>query len=134
MRRDAGASYFEGVPLGLVVEPLSLGGVVAGGVVAGGVVIGGGGVVDGDADGVRSPGRSPSRSFRDSEHAVTRPALSASAQRPVSSFFIFAMPPCCGLGSTNPGRGFATRMPAALTGLGRTITNAGDPHGKGETS
>src|SRR6185295_3863296 len=86
----------------------------------------------GDADGARSPGRSPRRSFRDSEQAVTRPALSARAQRPVSSFFIFFVPPCCGYRYANPGRRFATRVPAALTGLGTTITNAGDPHGKGE--
>jgi hypothetical protein len=72
-----------------VVEPLPV--VLSlGDVVAGGVVIGGGGVVGGDADGVRSAGRSPSRSLRDSEQAVRRPALSASAHRPVSNFFIGA--------------------------------------------
>ena len=83
------------VPLELL--PLSLGDVLDGGVVVeGGIVDAGGGVVvGGDADGVRSvDGFSPSRSLRDSEQAVTRPALSASAHRPVSSFFIFAMPPC----------------------------------------
>jgi hypothetical protein len=70
--------------LGVVV---SAGGVVVvdGGVVAGGVV---GDTVDGEADGARSPGRSPTRSVLDSEHAVRRPALRVSAQRPVSSFFI----------------------------------------------
>jgi hypothetical protein len=70
--------------LGVVV---SAGGVVVvdGGVVAGGVV---GGTVDGEADGARSAGRSPTRSVLDSEHAVRRPALRVSAQRPVSSFFI----------------------------------------------
>jgi hypothetical protein len=44
-------------------------------------------VVGGEADGV-PPGRSPTRSVRDSEHAVARPATSASAANPVSTFFI----------------------------------------------
>jgi hypothetical protein len=116
------------VPLGAVVEG---GGVV----VDGGIVVDGGMVVvGGDADGVRSAGRSPRRSVRDSEQAVTRPALSASAQIPVSSFFT-SEPPCVfGCGPRKPGLRFATRVPAALTGLGTTITNAGDPHGKGDTS
>jgi hypothetical protein len=65
---------------------LSLGDVVAGGVVAGGVD--GMVVVGGDADGALSPGRSPTRSVFDSEQAVSRPALSVSAQTAVSSFFI----------------------------------------------
>ena len=159
MRRDAAASApgaaeaaverardetsYCFVPLPLEVEPvvLSLGGVVAGG----GVVADGGGVMGGDADGVRSPeGRSPRRSLRDSPQAVTRPALSASAHRPVSTFFIW-LPPCLWVRSTRiqgeglqhtcpPGRRIATRVPAALTGLGTTITNAVDPQGKGETS
>jgi hypothetical protein len=86
-------------PLGVELEPLpelELPEVLSLGVVVdGGVVVDDGGVVDGEADGVRSPGRSPSRSLRDSEHAVMRPALSASAHRPVSSFFIW-VPPSCG--------------------------------------
>jgi hypothetical protein len=132
-RARRGTGYFVPVEL----EPLSLGVVVDGGmVVDGGGVVADGGmvVVGGDADGARSAGRSPRRSFRDSEQAVTRPVLSARAQRPVSSFFIFFVPPCCGYGYANPGRKGATRVPAALTGLGTTITNAGDPHGKGDMS
>ena len=121
-RARHGRSYFDGVPVGLEVEPLvlSLGDVVDGGVVvdgdvsvvAGGVTVVAGGVtvVDGDADGVRSPGFSPRRSFRDSEQAVTRPALSASAHRPVSSFFISG---CLlfGLRSANQGRGLQRACP-----------------------
>jgi hypothetical protein len=137
-RARHGTSYFDGVPVGLEVEPLpvvlSLGDVVDGGmVVAGGVI--GGGVVDGDADGVRSPGFSPRRSFFDSEQAVTRTALSASAHRPVSTFFIW-MSPCCGVAvHANPGIGaatrvpsrnkFATRVPAALTGQGTSHYQCG---------
>jgi hypothetical protein len=52
-----------------------------------------GGVVLGEADGVRSAGRSPSRSERDSEQAVANVATSASAQKPESSFFIRGVPP-----------------------------------------
>jgi len=113
-RARHGTNYFDGVPVGLEVEPLpvvlSLGDVAAGGVVvAGGAVIGGG-VVDGDADGVRSPGFSPRRSFRDSEQAVTRPALSASAHRPVSSFFILDAS-LFWLGPRNQGRGLQRACP-----------------------
>jgi hypothetical protein len=79
-----------GVELGV---ELSLGGVVAGGV--DGIV-----VLGGDADGARSPGRSPTRSVFDSEQAVSRPALSVSAQTAVSSLFI-AMPPSCGVRVAN---------------------------------
>jgi hypothetical protein len=68
----------EGDPLGV---ELPLGGVVADG--------GFGAVVDGgDAEGARSPGRSPTRSVRDSLQAVSKPTPSASAQRPVSILFI----------------------------------------------
>jgi hypothetical protein len=77
---------------------LSLGVVVAGGMVAGGVD--GMVVVGGDADGARSPGRSPTRSVFDSEQAVSRPALSVSAQTAVSSLFI-AVPPSVGLRVAN---------------------------------
>jgi hypothetical protein len=73
------------LPLGLVVEPLGdglLGGVdVAGG--AGGTVVDGG-----DADGDRSPRRSPMRSVGDSLQAVSMPTLSAKAHSPVSILFI----------------------------------------------
>jgi hypothetical protein len=92
------------------VEPLgvevSLGVVV----VAGGVD----GVVDGevtdggDADGVRSPGRSPTRSVRDSLQAVSIPTLSATAPRPVSIMFIAEPPP---LGCKDRDEKGATAMP-----------------------
>jgi hypothetical protein len=86
------------VPLGLdgvvVVEPLgaelSLGDVAAGGVVLG---VDGNGAVGGDADGLRSPGRSPTRSVRDSLQAVSSPRPSATAQKPVSILFINTPPP-----------------------------------------
>jgi hypothetical protein len=63
-----------------------LGGVV---VVAGGVegVV----VVGGEADGGIPPGRSPTRSVRDSLQAVSSPALSATAQMPVSTLFISSL-------------------------------------------
>jgi hypothetical protein len=70
---------------------------VDGGVVVdGGVAVGGGGVDGGEADGVRSPGRSPTRSVRLSLQAVSRPALSATASTAVRNFFI-SMPPPVGL-------------------------------------
>jgi hypothetical protein len=79
------------VPLGLEglpdVEPVEPDGELGDdGLVAGGVD----GIVDvgGDAEGVRSAGRSPMRSLPDSVQAVSRPAPSASAQKPVSSLFI----------------------------------------------
>jgi len=88
-RRRGSRAYFVLVPLGLdgellggVVVVLSLGDVL----VAGGVD----GIVEdgGDADGVRSTGRSPTRSVRDSLQAVSSPRLSATAQTPVSILFI----------------------------------------------
>ena len=89
-RRRGSRAYFVVVPLGLdgellggVVLVLSLGDVV----LAGGVD----GIVEdgGDADGVvRSAGRSPTRSVRDSLQAVSSPRLSATAQTPVSILFI----------------------------------------------
>ena len=86
------------MPLGLdgvvVVEPLgadlSLGDVVDGGIVLG---VDGDGAVGGDADGLRSPGRSPTRSVRDSLQAVSSPRPSATAQKPVSILFINTPPP-----------------------------------------
>jgi hypothetical protein len=76
------------VLLGDFVLVLSLGDVV----LEGGVLVDGGvdGIVadGGDADGVRSDGRSPTRSVRDSLQAVSRPALSATATTPVSILFI----------------------------------------------
>lgn len=76
------------LPLGLEVEPLGdalpAGGVVVAGGVDGMVVEGG------DADGDRSPGRSPTRSVRDSLHAVSMPAPSARAQSPMSILFMGA--------------------------------------------
>jgi hypothetical protein len=89
-------------------EPLEPPGV---GLVAGGVdgVV----IVGGDADGVRSPGRSPTRSVRDSLQAVSSPAPSATAQRPVSILFI-AVPPLRGVARTIPegcnGRAAARRL------------------------
>jgi hypothetical protein len=67
------------------------------GIVDDGGVDGVDGVVDGvvavggDADGVRSPGFSPTRSVRDSLQAVSSPALSARAQKPVSNLFIWSL-------------------------------------------
>jgi hypothetical protein len=78
------------VPLGLEGEPLGelLGGMLEDGGVDG-VVDDGGVVADGgEADGDRSPGLSPTRSVGDSLQAVSRPALSARAQSPVSILFI----------------------------------------------
>jgi hypothetical protein len=71
-------------------EPL---GGVAGGVcgVADGGVVGvesDGGIVRGDADGARSPGRSPTRSVEDSPQPATNVASSASAKNPLSTFCI----------------------------------------------
>ncbi len=56
-----------------------------------GVADGGGGVVAGDAAGVRSVPRSPTRSLR-SVHAVLRVATSARAVRPSNAFFMNAPP------------------------------------------
>jgi hypothetical protein len=84
------------VPLGLEGEPEvlplgdELGGVLVDGEVDGVVEVGG------DAEGVRSPGRSPTRSVPDSVQAVSSPAVSARAQKPVSILFIAKPPPCGG--------------------------------------
>ena len=59
---------------------------VDGAVVVDGAVLDGG--VAGEADGVRSAGRSVTRSVRDSLQAVSRPALSATAMAAVSILFI----------------------------------------------
>jgi hypothetical protein len=103
-RRGPAGTYFVPVPLGLeglplgdellpgVVEVLPLGGVV---LVAGGVE--GEVVLGGDADGVRSPGRSPTRSPPPSVQAVSSPAPRARAQRPVSTFVIFGASSLWGL-------------------------------------
>ena len=48
----------------------------------------GGGVVVGEADGVRSVGRSPTRPVPLSEQAVARAATSASAEKPSNAFFM----------------------------------------------
>ena len=48
----------------------------------------GGGVVGGEADGVRSVGRSPTRSVPLSVQAVARAATSASAEKPSNAFFM----------------------------------------------
>jgi hypothetical protein len=102
----------------------------------GGVVLVDGGVdgvvvVGGEADGGEPPGRSPTRSVRDSLQAVSSAALSATAQRPVSTLFISEPPP---VGVTRTPPKAATHMPLpALTGPGTTITNAGAPQGQKET-
>jgi hypothetical protein len=90
-------------PLGGVVVVLSLGaGVAAGGV--DGIVEDGG-----DADGVvRSTGRSPTRSVRDSLQAVSSPRLSATAQTPVSILFMFEL---LLVGVAQPASEVATAMP-----------------------
>ena len=65
----------------------------------GGIVVDGGVAVDGavldggEADGVRSAGRPPTRSVRLSLQAVSRPALSATASTAVRNFFISGPPP-----------------------------------------
>jgi hypothetical protein len=93
-RRRAHVGAYRVVPLGLEVEPPGVVVVPPGVVVVplGGVVVAGGvdgEVVDGgDADGVRSAGRSPTRSVPDSVQAVSSPRLSATAQRPVSILFM----------------------------------------------
>jgi hypothetical protein len=51
-----------------------------------------GGTVDGDADGARSTGRSSTRSVGDSVHPARTPAPRASAQNPVSNFFMTTPP------------------------------------------
>src|SRR5262245_37387728 len=67
----------EGEVLGDVVEPDGGEGDVDGVVVVGG-----------DADGVRSPGRSPTRSLRDSVHPASTPVPRARTHTPMSNFFI----------------------------------------------
>jgi hypothetical protein len=52
----------------------------------------GGGVLGGEADGVRSLGRSPTRLEPLSVQAVARVAMSASAERPKSALFMDAPP------------------------------------------
>lgn len=58
------------------------------GEVDGVLVVGGGGVVGGEADGVRSAGRSPSRSFPDSVQPATSVAPANRARLVLSNFFI----------------------------------------------
>jgi hypothetical protein len=65
----------------------------AGGEGSGVLVAGGGVVVGGDADGGRSPGRSPIRSLRDSEQPAIRVAPVRSAVTAMSNFFIGFYPP-----------------------------------------
>jgi hypothetical protein len=114
------------VELGLEDEPVLLGDVLLlpDGLVSveledeledplGGVVVVDGGVdgvvaVGGEADGGIPPGRSPTRSVRDSLQAVSSAAPSATAQKPVSTLFI-AEPPLVGVART-PSK-IATRMP-----------------------
>jgi uncharacterized protein len=106
------------LPLGLVVEPLGdglLGGVdVAGG--AGGTVVDGG-----DADGDRSPRRSPMRSVGDSLQAVSMPTLSAKAHSPVSILFMESLLACGVARFTKRNAGAGALV---LTRFRATITNA----------
>jgi hypothetical protein len=66
----------------------------------------GGGVDGGEADGVRSLGRSPTRLEPLSVQAVARVAMSASAERPKSALFMDAPP-----WGFDPGGGSATWLP-----------------------
>jgi hypothetical protein len=60
--------------------------------VGGGVAVGGGGVVCGEAEGVRSTGRSPTRSSDDSVQPATSPALAPSRISVPSNLFIPVLP------------------------------------------
>jgi hypothetical protein len=77
--------------------------------VDGGVAVGGGGVVCGEAEGVRSTGRSPTRSSDDSVQPATSPALAPSRMRALSNLFIPFLPSrldvcrCCNRGATHHG-------------------------------
>jgi hypothetical protein len=105
-----------------VPEPLGF--EVSLGVVAGGGVDGIDGLVDGavedggDADGMRSPGRSPTRSVRDSLQAVSIPTPSARAHRPVIILFMIGAPPC---GVASQVQNLATGMPPSR--LDRVLDN-----------
>jgi hypothetical protein len=111
----------DGDPLGLEAEPL--GDVLLDGGVDG-VVDGEGDVADGgDADGVRSAGRSPTRSVRDSLQAVSKPAPSARTHRPVSIFLMRGASSLVGC-ADQPSRCNAHAANRALTGCVTTITNA----------
>jgi hypothetical protein len=68
---------------------------LAGSVDAGGIVEVGGGVVEGDADGVRSPGRSPIRSLRDSPQPAINVPPAAKAMAALSKLFILGS--SCGI-------------------------------------
>jgi hypothetical protein len=82
-----------------------------GGLVDGGVAVGGGVVVGGDAEGVRSNGRSPTRSFGDSEQPATSPTLAPSRTSALSKLFI-TLPPTRGLdGFSGCNRGATQRRP-----------------------
>jgi len=96
------------------------------GEVADGAVLDGGSVLDGgDADGVRSPpGFSPTRSVRLSLHAVSRPALSATAMAAVSILFIASALLLVGLRDPWVQKCNGCAAGRRLTGCGRTITNA----------
>ena len=91
----------------------------AGAVLAGGSVLEGG-----EADGVRSPGFSPTRSVRDSLQAVSRPALSATAMAAVSILFISRALLLVGLRDPSAEKCNGYAAGRRLTGCGRTITNA----------
>jgi hypothetical protein len=90
------------LPLGLDGDPDV---VVSLGVL--GVAVGGGGVVGGEADGVRSRGRSPTRSVPESVQAVASVPTSASAARPNSALFMSSL-----LG-VRPRVELATEVPAS---------------------
>ena len=103
-------------------------GVEDGGVTTGGGGVTGAGAVDGEADGTRSVGDSPTRSVDERLQAVSMPRPSAMTQRPVAILFMSEPPPPRVRGVIrDPARWGATPMPVAgaLTGSMTTITNAG---------
>jgi hypothetical protein len=107
----------DGELLGDVVVVLSLGDVLVAGGVDGMVEDGG------DADGVvRSAGRSPTRSVRDSLQAVSSPRLSATAQTPVSILF---MSSSSLWGLRNPTRGVQRRCRRRLDRVRHTLYQCG---------
>ena len=68
-------------------------GVEDGGVTTGGGGVTGAGAVDGEADGTRSVGDSPTRSVDERLQAVSMPRPSAMTQRPVAILFMCEPPP-----------------------------------------
>jgi hypothetical protein len=88
--RAPGGCYF--VAGGGVVVVLPLGAGVEG-VTTGGGGVTGAGDVDGEADGTRSAGDSPTRSVDERLQALSMPRPSARTQRPVAILFMCEPPP-----------------------------------------